>query len=174
MHVYITATSGVGKTTVTDELRARGYTAYDTDNVPGLTRLEIKETGEPAEWPKGYVDWSYYSWNLQQEMLDEVLNSSESVFLSGLCGNQPDFYTRFGKLIVLTIDPEEHERRLRNRPAREAGDDEQNIQERLRKYPMLLQRFLDSGAILVDNSGSVERTVDEILRMCDVSPPVAQ
>jgi dephospho-CoA kinase len=166
MKVFITASSGVGKTTVISELSNRGYAAYDADDRSlGLTRLETKESGEPVEWPKGYVDWSYYSWNANEARLKELLASDETVFIAGFLGNQEKLYQYFDRLIALTIDPVEHERRLRARPKREVGDDEKNIKRRLEKYPTHIEKFIASGFILIDNSQSVEQTVDQILNL---------
>lgn len=166
MKVFISASSGVGKTTVVNELSVRGYTAYDADNRDlALSRLEIKETGEPVEWPEGYVDWHYYSWNANEDRLQELLASNDTVFIAGFLGNQEKLYRYFDTLIALTINPEEHDRRLRARPKREFGDDDKNNQRRLEKYPIHLAKFIDSGFITVDNSGSIEQTVNHILQI---------
>lgn len=166
MHVFISGPSGIGKTTVTDELARRGYNAFDTDMVPGMARLEIQETGAPAVWPTGgYVDWKKYGWSIQPEVLDNLLSNNENVFLSGICHNQPDFYHKFGKLIVLTADIDEYARRMRTRPYRGANDDEVNILQRIEKYPIMINRLLDSGFIAVDHSGSPEETVNTILEL---------
>lgn len=163
MKVFITASSGVGKTAVVEELQQRGYTAYDADDRSlKLTRLEVRETSEPVEWPKGYVDWHYYSWNADKDRLKELLASDDTVFIAGFLGNQEELYHYFDKLIALTIGPQEHERRLRTRPKREYGDDEQNIQRRLHKYSEHMAKFVTSGFIVIDNSGPVDQTVDQI------------
>ncbi len=163
MKFFISASSGVGKSSVINELVGRGYTAYDADNRDlHLTRLEVRDTGEPVEWPKGYVDWRYYSWNASEARLNELLTSDDTVIIAGFLGNQEKLYCYFDKLIALTIDPVEHERRLRSRPKREVGDDEQNIIRRLEKYPGHMEKFLKTGFMTVDNSGPVERTVDQI------------
>lgn len=166
MHVFISGPSGIGKTTVTDELARRGYNAFDTDNVPGMARLEVQDTGEPAEWPaSGFVDWKKYGWSIQPAVLEELLSSNENVFLSGICHNQPDFYHKFGKLIVLTTDINEYERRMRARPYRGANDDEVNIKRRIEKYPTMINRLLDSGFIPVDHSDTPQDTVNTILQL---------
>lgn len=164
MKVFITAVSGVGKSAVVSELVGRGYTAYDADDRElKLTRLEVKETGEPVEWPKGFVDWSYYSWNADEDRLQQLLASNDTVFVAGFLGNQENLYHYFDKLIALTIDnPAEHERRLRTRTQREVGDDELNNQRRLERYSMHMGKFLASGFVTVDNSGSLEQTISHI------------
>jgi len=168
MKVFITAGSGVGKSSVVDELIKRGYTAYDADNRDlHLTQLEIKETGEPVEWPKGYVDWSYYSWNANENRLKELLETSDTVFVAGFLGNQEKLYHHFDKLIVLAIDPTEHERRLRTRPKREVSDDEQNIQRKIERYASRMEKFAEvaTGFVIIDNTEPVKQTVNQILQI---------
>lgn len=166
MKIFITASSGVGKSAVIEELAKRGYTALDADDRQlKLTRLQVKATGEVVDWPKGYIDWSKYTWNADKYRLEELLASDKTVFLCGLLGNQEELYHYFDKLIALTIEPKEHERRLRTRPKREVGDDEKNIVRRLERYSMHMQKFIESGFVRIDNSGTVNQTVDEILRV---------
>jgi dephospho-CoA kinase len=163
--VFITSTSTVGKSTVIKELERRGFAAIDGDDEPELCRLEVKATSEAVEWPKGYVDWSYYAWNLQEAKLKQLLTQNETVFLAGIFGNQSAYYHLFDKLVVLTITPEEHAKRLQGRHRRSAGDDEQNMADRLTMYPVHLQRFLDAGAIPIDASGTAITTADAILEL---------
>lgn len=159
----------MGKSAVTNELKNRGHTAYDADDRSlNLTRLEIKNTGTPVEWPNGYVDWRYYAWNANEERLKELLASNETVFLCGFLGNQEKLYHYFDKLVALAIDPKEHERRLRNRPKREVGDDDQNIQRRLEKYPQHIAKFIASDFVIIDNSGSLQQTADRIERLAEL------
>ncbi len=172
MKVFITASSGVGKSAVVNELVERGYTAYDADDRDlELTRLEVRETGKPVEWPGGFVDWTYYAWNANEERLKELLASNSTVFIAGFLGNQEELYHYFDKLIALTINPDVHERRLRSRPKREFGDDDKNNQRRLERYSLHLTKFITSGFVTVDNSGSVQHTVDEIQNI--INAPVA-
>lgn len=77
-------------------------------------------------------------------------------WVAGFLGNQEKLYHYFDKLIALTVDPIEHERRLSTRPKREFGDDEQNIKRRLEKYSMQMTKFITSGLVVVDNSGPVK------------------
>jgi broad-specificity NMP kinase len=165
MKVLITGSSTTGKTSVIHELQRRGYTAVDGDNDPELVRLEVKETGEPARWPRGYVDWSYYSWNLQKPALEKILAQDETVIIGGIFGNQADFYGLFDMLIVLTMDSGTYGDRLKHRPRREVGDHDLNMDDRKRKYPVILKRFLDAGAIPVTNDGTVGETADKIIKL---------
>jgi dephospho-CoA kinase len=166
MKVLITGSSTVGKSSVIRELQRRGMTAIDVDKEePTLVRLEIKDTGEPADWPEGYVDWSYYSWNLQQPALDKALARDDTVILGGIFGNQRDYYHLFDKIIVLTVSASAYKQRLDGRPRRNVGDSDQNMSDRLSKYPAMLERLLSHGAIPVSNDGRVETTAEKIIEL---------
>lgn len=168
MKVLITGSSGVGKSTVVHELQKRGYRAIDGDEEPGLAQLVVAATGKPAEWPEGYIDWSYYHWDLQLPKLKDVLARDTTVFIGGVYSNQRDFHHLFDKIYVLVVPPEEHLRRNLVRPTRQAGDDEQNIMQRVERAEIIKQRLIDSGAELVDASGTVDEIADIILeRMKD-------
>lgn len=165
MKIFITASSGVGKSAVIRELQSRGYTAYDADDRElHLSRLEIQETGEPVDWPEGVVDWRYYSWNADETRLKELLASDEIVFIAGILGNQEDLYQYFDRHLALTIDPVEHERRLYSRPQRKVGDGDTANKRRLEKYSFHMAKFMASGFTPIDNSGTPARTVDLILK----------
>lgn len=163
MRVFITASSGVGKSAIVNELKNRGYTAYDTDDRGlRLTRLEDSETGKPVAWPKGYIDWRRYSWNVNEEKLQKILANDKTVFLCGIVSNQEKLYHYFDVLIALAIEPAEHERRLRSRPKRDFGDDEQNIRQTLEKYSEHMAKFKAADFTVIDNTQSVSQTVDQI------------
>lgn len=163
MKIFISGNSGLGKSTVMNELAHRGFAAIDGDEEPGLARFELKATGKPVSWPKGFVDWSKYSWNLQADKLQEVLGRSDDVFIGGIYNNQTDFYRIFDKLLVLAVSREEHARRLASRKPREFGDGPQNNEERLNKQLAIRQRMLDAGATEIDASGTPAQTADRIL-----------
>jgi hypothetical protein len=66
----ITGDSGSGKSALAEALARRGYTTYDTDDLPDVTPLE-DAAGRPAGWPQPPVDWSSYGWNWQAAGLRE-------------------------------------------------------------------------------------------------------
>ena len=103
MKVFITGTSGVGKTTLIDELARRSYVAFNTDDIPGATRLEIKATGQAVEWPTGYVDWQKYAWNWQDAKLKELLSSADLVFIGAIVGNWTVYASLFDKIFVFLL-----------------------------------------------------------------------
>ena len=47
---FITGREGSGKITVIKVLQGRGFTAYNTDDLPETTKLQNKETGKVIPW----------------------------------------------------------------------------------------------------------------------------
>lgn len=163
MKVLITGSSGIGKSTAIKELKRRGFTAYDTDDLPRVTRLEIKETGQPVEWPKvkEYMDWDYYAWNWQESGLKKLLASDDDVFIAAIVHNQADFYQLFDRIVVLTVDLVNLRSRIENRTRHPFGH--KNIEQMLRNHPSREAKLIALGAIPIDGSGPVEKTVDAVL-----------
>ena len=110
----ITGRQGSGKTTVIKQLQKLGYTAYNTDDLLDVTKLQDKETKETIEWPEGKVDWSRYAWNWQKPEIEKLLASDEIVFIGAVVSNQVDFYPMFDKVFVITVSVNTLRTRLEN------------------------------------------------------------
>jgi broad-specificity NMP kinase len=162
----ITGRPGTGKSTVATALAKRGYNAYDLEEVPHIVRLEIKATGEPTNWPEGFVDWNYYSWNIQAKPLEDFLASHEDkdtyVAVSG--SNQRNFYPLFDKVFVLTFDdPELLRQRLETRKVHEFGQSAENIDRAVSRFQTKTQELLELGGVAIDNSRPLDTVIDDII-----------
>src|SRR5262245_51965006 len=89
--------SGTGKSTVIEELAARGYKAVDTD-YHGLTELVDVREDDPTTLTPGQ-DWLW-----REDGIQELLSSDDVdlLFLSGCAPNQVSFYPQFDHIILLT------------------------------------------------------------------------
>ncbi len=162
----ITGRPGTGKSTITEALAAQGHNAYDLEEVPGVVRLEVKATGESAEWPTGYVDWDYYAWNLQEAPLIQFLDSQEDTetFVSVSATNQERFYHLFDKVFALTIDsPDTLRSRLENRDVHEFNQGPENIQRNIERYEQRTREYQASGCIMLDNTQPPADVVSNLL-----------
>lgn len=161
---FITGRQGSGKTSVIKALQARGVTAYNTDDMPGVTRLQNKETGEVVEWPEsGVVDWAKYAWVWQRPEIEKLLASDEVVFLGAIVSEQGQYYPLFDKVFVLTIDAatlrerlEKHEHESHHKPG--------EIDRILSDHELKQQRLIKEGVETVDATRSTDEIVDDILR----------
>jgi len=106
MNVLITGVSGSGKTTIAAELVKRGHDARNMDAIEGLCSWVNLATGksEPDNREKD-PDWLVtHDWYWDRNRLFELLSESKNTFFCGSSGNQAEFYSMFGKVILLEMD----------------------------------------------------------------------
>lgn len=168
--VLITGSSGVGKSTIIDNLHGRGYVAYDTDDIPGATSLIHIPTGQPIDWPKhGPMDWrNTYAWNWQEPVFSNLLKSSETVFIGAVVGNWRNYINEFDHIIVLGISPDEQRHRLLKRTTHKHGNDIAEINQRVERQIRARQPYLDAGAKLLMNDTSIDAVVDKLIEMVKI------
>src|SRR6478609_3234696 len=99
----ITGAAGSGKSTTIGALQDRGFSAYDTDDLPEVTRLQERATGRFVDWPKGPADFSKNAWNWQEKGLKKLLASDETVFVGASVANQQEFYPLFDTIFALIV-----------------------------------------------------------------------
>lgn len=156
----ITGRPGSGKTTVIEALKQRGFQAFNTDDMPAVTRLEEQATGEPVPWPAGAVDWKKYIWNWQEDGLRKLLQLEGDVFIGAIVGNQKEFYPLFNEIFALTISTETLRQRLNSHAhPRTSIEKDQAIAIHHQKQA----RFGEQGLVLIPADGSVDGVVDNIL-----------
>jgi shikimate kinase len=78
--VLVTGMSGVGKTTVLEELRRRGHTTVDTD----------------------YDGWELPNGMWDEQRMDQLLAFNRDVVVSGTVENQGRLYDRFEHVVLLS------------------------------------------------------------------------
>ena len=103
--VLITGMSGVGKSTVLDELAARGYKTVDTDY--GHWQACVSVNGAP--------EWAWHEERIRQLLATE---DAEVLFVSGTVSNQGKFYPQFDHVVLLSAPTPVLLGRLATPPAR--------------------------------------------------------
>jgi hypothetical protein len=160
----ITGDSGAGKSTVVETLAEMGYRAYNTDDMPDVTRLE-DQAGEPVEWPGGAVDWTKYGWNWQEPALLRLLaDGLEPVFVAAIASNQDSFYHLFDAIFVLVVDHVTLRHRLLSRTENDFGKDPDELAATLSYHADFERELLAvPRAVAIDATRPLPVVVDDIL-----------
>jgi thymidylate kinase len=165
--IYITGISGTGKTTITNALQKKGVTAYSIDEVPGLCTWVNKQDGSTVDY-EAVLDLPFiqsHAWMCDLPKLQELLNSSDVVAVAGLAENQAEMLPLFNTIILLQCRPEVVIPRILQRTDNTFGHDE-GAQKHIRTtYKAFEHSMLEHGAIPVNAEASIEKVVDEILKI---------
>ena len=150
--------SGVGKSSVYDELIRRGYEAISTDRA--WAYYADPDTGLPG----GPIHHDNWMWN-QQKALGELESSEpELLFVCGSSRNRDRFLPYFTKVFNLRIDDDTMRRRLEERTDDDWPPGKEGVELMLR-----LNRSDEgpAGAIEVDATQPLDQVVDELLRLAN-------
>jgi hypothetical protein len=165
--VYLTGSSGVGKTTVGRELRRRGYLVYDVD-VDGLARWFENASGVEVGMPADRDDawFAEYTYRLPVETVRRIAAEvgGRVGFVCGTVGNDDEIWELFEAVVSLSVDAGTLRRRLVGRPgAFGAGGDE--LERVLAWHARVDVDNAGYGAVLVDATGPVAKVADAVERV---------
>lgn len=169
--VYITGPSGSGKTTTCSELRRRGLDALDTDN-DNISAFYNNETGERltvvASSEERTPEWrKKHTWKAPREVVEQLRSRDGSgpVFLCGVTANDVDeFWDVFHAVFALIVEDEnELKKRVLEREEDGFGKNPHELALLLEWQKTAAQEYRKLGAIIIDASNAVDKTVDTIL-----------
>lgn len=141
--ILITGMSGVGKSTLLEELARRGRLTVDTD---------------------------YNGWEVERAIWDEdkmadVLAENTDVVVSGTAENQGKFYDRFEHVVLLSAPVDVLLERVTNRTNNPYGKTAAE-QAEIRQYVIDVEPLLRRGATLeLDGQLSITELADRIERL---------
>ena len=153
--------SGVGKSSVYDELIRRGYKAVSTDRA--WSYYADPDTGLPGG-PHSHDTWV---WDRQRALAELENPEPEVSFVCGSSRNSYEFRPYFTRVFYLSIDDDTMRRRLEAR----TEDDWSNGQEGV-ELMLKLNRSDEgpAGAIDIDATQPLHQVVDDLLRLANAEP----
>lgn len=157
--ILITGMSGTGKSTVIQELAARGYTAIDTDEDGWHEWATVAAEDLPPGVSAG-PDWVWREDRIRTLLARE---DGGTLFVSGCAANQGRFYDRFDHIVLLSVPKEIIVARLTTRTNNSYGKHPEELAETL-AYVETVEPLLRKGATLeVDTRAPVDEVVGMIL-----------
>lgn len=167
MLVWVTGTSGAGKSSVCDALRARGATAVDADwdgYSFWVDRLDGEVVTEPPyPVPRGWLD--RYSWRINRARVEELALQSQGgvSFLCGSVENEREVWDLFDRVICLIIDDETLTRRLAARTTNAFGKQREELRAAIGWNHTVEGIYRGRGAAIIDATRPIETVVNDVL-----------
>jgi shikimate kinase len=161
--VLITGMSGTGKSSVIQELAARGYRAYDLDT-PEWSHW-VDAASDPLTPAEG-KDWVWREYRVRR-LLSTPKNGT--LFISGCAENMGSLFSLIDMVILLSAPVETIMERLGTRSPRGYGstpEERRKVSELIATIEPLLR---ESARHEIDTRRPVVATVDEILRVANGS-----
>jgi broad-specificity NMP kinase len=175
MKVYVTGISGVGKSTLVEELNKRGITAFDVDSVRNLCHWKNKRTGKKVDRVSGVSkEWlEEHSWICDVKRLKKLINSKDKIVIAGITSNQKDFLGLFDQVFLLHCKEEIFLSRLRNRENNDFGKNKSEQKHILSWYKDFEKEMIEKKAIPINSEASILIIADKIIKKLNYSSPTA-
>lgn len=158
--ILLTGMSGVGKSTLVDELNRRGFTAVDLDgpewseyrNLDEATRQKVDGSSGP--------DWVW-----REDPVAQLLETAETdlLILAGCAPNQGKFYPQFDHVVLLTAPVDVTIQRLTTRTTNPFGkrpDEREKVLADKERFEPLLREGAD---LEIDTSAPLETVLETVL-----------
>lgn len=174
---YVTGISGSGKSSVRDELKRRGYTAFGTDE-DDLAYFYHNQTGKRIKNHVAIEDrtpeWrAQHTWKLSRARAEGLLKQSKgsAVFLCGVTANDADeLWDLFSKVFALFIDEDTLKHRIASRTNNDFGKSAHELQILIEWQKTAKEDYSKLGAVLIDATKPLGQVVDQILEIVGSEP----
>lgn len=175
--IYVTGISGAGKSTIAEELKKRGYEAYDADS-EGFNAFYDRETGEKIETSKNdnphSPEWGKkYIWKTSRKKVEELVAKAkkETIFLCGSSSNEKEIWDLLTKVICLVLDEKTLRHRIATRTSNDFGKADHELVDILEWNKASEENYRKVGASIVDTTQPLNVIVDEILKISVSNKP---
>lgn len=152
--VWVTGSSGVGKSTVCELLKSRGKQAVDAD-WEGYNHWADRTTGQvvtdpPYPAPAGWLD--RYGWRISRAKVEALAAAAHdsTAFLCGSVENESDVRDLFDLVVCLVIDNRTLRDRLRSRTTNAFGQHPEELAAALGFNDTAESTYRRLGATIID------------------------
>jgi len=169
--IYVTGISGSGKSSVLEELRSRGLTAYGVDE-DRYGRWLDRASGAGVELPPGMQqvelhDWyADHDWVLDIEKIADLRETSdrgnETMFLCGVAAGDAEAWEFFDVVCALVVDEATIRQRIELRPDA-YGKRWVELTQILMWNADYENNYRGFGAVVIDATQPLSAVVDAIL-----------
>lgn len=169
---YITGGSGTGKSTILDELKAKGYEAYDVDEAGPVTAKWHNDSTNYVH-PKSSVKQEHrtpeflaqHSWRVPLQEVEDLAEraSDKTIFLGGAIANLDEISDMCKYIFALVVDNNTLEDRLLSRTNNDWGKGAHELQMALDWNRVAVEAHKKKGHIIIDASRPIDHVASEIL-----------
>jgi dephospho-CoA kinase len=167
MLVWVTGSSGAGKSTACANLRSSGFTAIDAD-WEGYCGWTDRATGDavddpPYPAPSGWLN--RYGWTIDRAKVEALAAESRETiaFLCGLAENETDVRDLFDLVLCLVLDDRTLRERLATRTTNAFGQNPEELAAALQHNARSESAYRQRGAIIIDATLPPSEIVDLIV-----------
>lgn len=169
--IFVTGSPGAGKSSVCQELKARGFQAYDTDE-DQLAGWYDKRSGQPVSMPKREI-WAtstwrdQHHWHIDRRKVEAIAANSQvaCTYICGSVANETEVWNLFSKVLYLLVDETTVQARLSSRTDNDFGKEAHELAAIigwLRNAEADYRRF---GAGIIDATRPLEQVVNDIISL---------
>ena len=168
--VYVTGTSGAGKSTICAALRRLGHESHDTDqegNAVWVNRLTGHETLIATARERSQPGWlDEQEWRIVPSKVEALALRARDrvVFLCGSTANEDEVWHLFSRVIYLAIDKATLVDRLASRTSNDFGKLDTELAAILGWHEYGDAEFARLGATVVDATMGLDEVVDAVLQ----------
>jgi len=171
--ILITGITGSGKSAVCDELKKRGYKAYDIEIMEGLFNLVDNKTGKIVNgYDNKNLEWvKRHDWVCNRKKLQDLVrkNAKGTAFYCGTAGNLDELLFLFGKIFLLKVSPKILHERLSTRKSNDYGRTSE-VQDWIIEWKDWWENhMIENGAIVIDANRDLQEVTTDILERSKLS-----
>ena len=165
--VWVTGSSGVGKSTACALLKSRGQLAVDAD-WEGYNHWVDRTSGQivadpPDPVPAGWLH--RFGWQIDRSRVEALAASAhdKAVFLFGCVENEADVWDLFDLVLCVVVDDETLRHRLLTRTTNSFGKNPEELAAALEHNQRTESAYRGFGAMILDGTRPAAEVADAIL-----------